>query len=466
MPNSHHAHQVKKDLVPIQILNDSMSLQHYGQDRVKFLHAAPLAVALPKTIEEVQHIVKYAITHQIKLTPSGGRTGLTGAATATQGELIVALDKMNKIINLNLLERLVTCEPGLILQTLHEFTSKHQLFYPIHLAAEGSCQIGGNIATNAGGVNVIRYGGTRQWVAGLKVVTGTGALLSLNNQGLIKNNTGYALHELFIGSEGTLGIIVEATLRLTRLPQQTRVLIMGHHAIEDVVQTFHYFQTKLDLLAFEMFDQAALENVVQHTACTYPLTTKTPFYSLIEFEQDSHDTEQTVLSLFETCLEKHIVQDGTLSQNETQYYNLWRYRENISESIASYMPYKYDISVPIDKICIFYKETCTLLKKHYPDFKSVWFGHIGDGNLHLNILSPHHGPPDHFYRQCNQLSPLFFSLLQQYHGSISAEHGIGLTKKDYLSFTRTHEEIDIMRSIKKLLDPHNIMNPGKIFDSP
>lgn len=457
-------HQISAALSPITLLSDNLSLEKYGRDRTHFTPAAPLAIVLPESIEQIQKIIKYAAEHNIAVTPSGGRTGLTGAATASKGELVIAMDKMNKITQINTIERTVVCEAGVILQELHEYTEENGLFYPVSLAAKGSCQIGGNIATNAGGINVIHYGCTRQWVAGLKVVTGTGELLELNTSGLMKDNTGYALHELFIGSEGTLGIIAEATLRLTRQPHQLQVIVLGHESLDDVIHTLKIFQKSTDLTAFETFDQLALDKVIQQQNIPRPFDTNTPFYSLIEFEYDNELTEERIMSAFEICMENGWVMDGVLSQNESQREQLWRCREDISETLSHETPYKYDVSVPVTKIPEFYKKATQLLKKQITQLTSVWFGHVGDGNLHLNILQPKGMKTSLFQQICEKINPELFALLQQMHGSISAEHGIGLLKKPYLHFSRTESEIALMRQIKYVFDPKGIMNPGKIFD--
>ncbi|CAM3479311.1 FAD-binding oxidoreductase [Parendozoicomonas haliclonae] len=446
-----------------KVLTDDDSLVNYGRDWTRFLDPSPLAVVLPASIEEVQAITRFANEHKIGLVPSGGRTGLSAAAVATNGEIVVAFDRMNTISGFNAIDRTVACGPGVITEQLQQFAEDQGLFYPVDFASSGSSQIGGNIATNAGGIKVIRYGMTRDWVAGLKVVTGTSELLELNN-GLMKNNTGYDLQQLFIGAEGTLGFIVEATMRLARPPQELTVLMLGAEDMDGVMSILKTFQEKMDLTAFEFFSEQALSKVVEHSGIPRPFETPTPFYALLEFECTSEAVSDTAMELFEHCMEQGWVLDGVMSQSLQQLQNLWRCREDISETITRWTPYKNDISVVVSKVPGFLAEIDDVVSREYPDFEIIWFGHIGDGNLHLNILKPDALDREEFLQQCNRVSKWIFEIVQNYGGSVSAEHGVGLLKKDYLTYTRSAAEIEMMRGIKKVFDPNGIMNPGKIFD--
>ncbi|MBQ0720647.1 MAG: FAD-binding oxidoreductase [Gammaproteobacteria bacterium] len=445
-----------------RVLCDADSLQNYGLDRTTVWTAAPCAIVLPGSIEEVQAIVRLAASEDLAIVPSGGRTGLSGGAVARSGELVLALDRMNKVIDFNAVDRSLTCQAGIITQQLQEYAAQQGLFYPVDFAATGSSQIGGNIATNAGGINVIRYGMTRDWVLGLKVVTGNGDILELN-RGLLKNNTGYDFRHLFIGSEGTLGIICEATLRLAPPPQERAVLVLGvsdFPAIMDVLKTY---SGALTLNAFEFFSDLALEKVLAHQPLSPPFTARTPYYALLEIEQSHPDSLDTAMSLFEHCVEQGWVLDGVVSQNQTQAKNLWRLREDISETLSFSKPYKNDIAVTISKMPDFILAVDQLTQQHYPDFEVVWFGHIGDGNLHLNILKPDALSVEDFNQQCNAVSVAVAELVQSFGGSISAEHGIGLLKKPYLSYTRSDTEIALMQEMKRLFDPQGILNPGKLI---
>ena len=248
----------------------------YGRDWTRFYEPSPLAVVFPKDIETVQSLVQIARTYQLGLVPSGGRTGLSGGAVATHGELVVSFDRMNRILEFDATNRTVVCQPGVVTAELQAFAEENDLMYPVDFAAAGSSQIGGNIATNAGGINVIRYGMTREWVAGLKVVTGTGEVLELN-RGLVKNNTGMDLRHLFIGSEGILGFVVEATMQLTERQRRTQVIVLAVPELERVMTVLTVFQKELALTAFEFFSDNALEKVIEHAGVQRPVDTQTPF---------------------------------------------------------------------------------------------------------------------------------------------------------------------------------------------
>ncbi len=445
------------------VLTDAQSLEHYGQDWTRFHSPSPLAVVLPTTIDEVIALVRFARNHHIGLVPSGGRTGLSAAAVACNGEIVVAFDRMNQIGEVDPIDRTVVCGPGVITAQLQQLASEHGLFYPVDFAASGSSQIGGNISTNAGGIKVIRYGMTRQWVAGLKVVTGAGELLTLN-RGLIKNNAGYDLQQLFIGAEGTLGFIVEATMRLTRPPQNMAVLLLGVESMAAIMGVAQLFREQIDLTAFEFFSEQALTLVMAHTQLSRPLAESAPFYALLEFELTSDKDEEQVMALFEECMERGWVNDGVISQSLQQLQNLWRYREDISETITPWTPYKNDIAVLPSRVPACLAEIDAVVEREYPNFQIIWFGHIGDGNLHLNILKPEALSQPHFMEHCQRVSRWVFEIVQNYGGTVSAEHGIGLLKKEALTYTRSAEEIRLMGEIKKVFDPDSIMNPGKIFD--
>jgi FAD/FMN-containing dehydrogenase len=447
---------------PVHVRSDADSCLNYGRDWTRLHTPNPLAVVLPGTIEETQALVRYANTHQLALVPSGGRTGLSGGAMACQGEIVVSMERMNRILDFDPTDRSVTCEAGVITEVLQNFAREHGLYYPVDFASRGSSQIGGNIATNAGGIKVIRYGLTRDWVTGLKVVTGRGDLLDLN-RGLIKNASGYDLRHLFIGSEGTLGLIVEATLKLTRPLREPNVMVLGASGLDSIMSLYHIFRNKLELSAFEFFSEKALRHVLAR-GLHRPFEAQTDYYVLIEFENTDGLHTDTALNLFEHCAEQGWLTDGVISQSEAQAQELWRLREDISESIAGYQPYKNDIALRISRVPAFLSEADALLTREYPDFEVLWYGHIGDGNLHINILKPADLDAATFAEKCGSVSEHLFTALQRHGGSISAEHGVGLLKKPYLRYTRDETEIGYLRAIKKAFDPNGIMNPGKIFD--
>ena len=263
-----------------KVLTDADSLDAYGKDWTKHFAPAPLAIVFPKNTEQVQAIVVWANQHQVALVPSGGRTGLSAGAVAANGEVVVSFDNMNQILAFNAMDRTVVCQPGVVTQQLQEFAEEKDLYYPVDFASVGSSQIGGNIGTNAGGIKVIRYGMTRNWVAGMKVVTGKGDLLELNKD-LIKNATGYDLRQLFIGAEGTLGFVVEATMRLDRAPKNLTALVLGVPDFDSIMPVLHAFQNTLDLTAFEFFSDKALAKILARGDVPAPFETDCAFYSLL-----------------------------------------------------------------------------------------------------------------------------------------------------------------------------------------
>ena len=459
---AHAALDQLSELLGARCLTDADSAERYGVDWTKVWAPAPSAVVLPETAEEVQQIVEIANEHGLHLVPSGGRTGLSAAAVAANGEVVVAFDRMNRVLDFNEYDRAVTVQPGVVTQQLQEFAEQQGLFYPVDFASAGSSQIGGNINTNAGGIKVIRYGMTRDWITGLKVVTGRGELLDLN-KGLIKNATGYDLRHLFIGSEGTLGFVVEATVKLARQPRDLTALVLGAPGFREVMKVLHAFQQDIDLTAFEFFSDKAMAHVLEHGVAR-PFDTDCPFYCLLEFEQLFEQVGERAMEIFEHCVEQGWVLDGVMSQSLGQLEQLWQLRERISESIAPHTPYKNDISVTISKVPDFVEDVDKVVQEAYPDFEIVWFGHIGDGNMHLNILKPTDLAKEEFFQRCGEVSRWVFDIVAKYNGSISAEHGVGMTKKPYLGYSRSEEEIACMKAIKAVFDPNNIMNPGKLFD--
>ena len=447
-----------------QVLTDEESLQKYGRDWTRVHQPRPAAVVLPGSIQEVQAVVRLAAEKHLAIVPSGGRTGLSAGAVACASELVLSLERLNDINDFNTTDRSVRCGAGVITEQLQQYAADRELCFPVNFASTGSSQIGGNISTNAGGINVIRYGMTRDWVLGLKLVTGTGELLDLN-RGLVKNNTGYDLRHLVIGAEGTLGVVVEATMRLVRSPREQTVLVLGVPDMVAIMSVFSAYRSSMDLNAFEFFSDLALQKVVEQQNLQRPFARRTGFYALLEIEQgDGRGLEQAE-TLFEYCVEQGWVHDGVVSQSVAQAESLWRLREDISETISRWTPYKNDISTVVSRVPDFLAEVDSVVKDNYPGFEIIWFGHVGDGNVHLNVLKPDDLPMEAFQRRCGEVSQRVFEIVQHYGGSVSAEHGVGLLKKDYLHYSRSEQEISIMRQIKAAFDPLGIMNPGKIFDS-
>ena len=446
------------------VLEDELSFDKYGQDWTRFYEPSPSVIIYARDIDQLKNIVGFANKHRLSLVPSGGRTGLSGGAVACQGEIVISFEKMNRILSFNKVDQSVTVEPGVITATLQEYAEQNDLFYPVDFASSGSSHIGGNIATNAGGIKVLRYGLTRDWITGLKVITGAGQELNLN-QGLVKNATGYDLRHLFIGSEGTLGLVVEATIKLTQAPKSLLVTLLAVPKMTDIISVLESYKSRIALTAFEFFSDNALAHVIEASGMSRPFEDASAYYVLLEYENTGDDIEVAALIAFESCMESGWVVDGVIAQSEQQNAKLWRYREAISESITPYTPYKNDIAVRVSLVPEFLDAVDKIVSAEYPEFEIVWFGHIGDGNLHLNILKPDSWALNDFKRECEKVSHEVLSLVARFNGSISAEHGVGLLKRQQLSFSRSEDEIALMRQLKAVFDPNGIMNPGKLLPS-
>lgn len=444
-----------------QILTTPTSeVEHYAQDWTKQFPIKASGVLFPKTHEEVESIVKRAYEKEIPLVPSGGRTGLSGGAVASHGEWVISMDKMNKILSFSKADSSLLVQSGVVTDLIHEEALKNDLYFPVEFGATGSSQIGGNVATNAGGVHVLKYGSTRDWILSLKVVTGTGETIDVN-KGLVKNNTGYDLKHLFIGSEGTLGLITEVEVKLAPRPKEKSVLLLGLESLDPLLELFSYVKKSLPISAFELFTKDCINHVLkQNEHLKKPLDENPEFYVLMELEQEEgFDASEALEKVFE----EGWAIDGTISQNSAQFKELWSYRELITESISHHTPYKNDVSVRVSKVPDFIKTINNTVFKEHTDLEVVIFGHIGDGNLHVNTLKPESMDQDTFVKKCESVSSLLFGELERLGGSVSAEHGIGLLKKPYLKHTRSEYEIELMKSIKKAFDPKGILNPGKIF---
>jgi FAD/FMN-containing dehydrogenase len=444
---------------PERVRIDADTLSQWGGDRTASYEVAPAAVVFPTSTHDVVALVRLANEHGFALVPSGGRTGLSGGAVASRGEVVVSFDHMNAILDFNPTDRLVRCQAGVITQVLQEFAAERGLCYPVDFASAGSSQIGGNIATNAGGIKVIRYGLTRDWVAGLTAVTGTGEVVECN-QGLVKNATGYDLRHLLIGSEGTLALIVEAEMRLAAAPLAQSVMVLGVARFADLLAVLERFQSRVTLSAFEFFSELALTKVLAHRSLRRPFPDPAPFYALLEFDEPTLDE---AMAAFESCVAEGWVGDGVVSQSTAQARDLWRLREDISESIAPFLPYKNDVSVKVSQVPGFLDDVEGVVRAAYPDLEVCWYGHIGDGNLHLNILKPEGLDGAEFYSRCHAISPQIFEVVERYDGSISAEHGVGLLKRDFLAYSRSSGEIELMHRLKAVFDPKGVLNPGKLL---
>jgi FAD/FMN-containing dehydrogenase len=436
-------------------------LRTFGRDWTKVYEPRPSVVLFAKTAAHVCEILRYCDRRSLPVVTSGGRTGLAGGAVATKGEVLLSLSKMTAMDAVDPVGLTLRVQAGAITEAVHQHCAVHGLTWPVDFASKGSSQVGGNIATNAGGVKVIRYGLTRNWVLGLEVVTAQGELLMLNGA-LEKNNTGTDLRQLFIGSEGTLGVITAATLKLARLSTRCEVLLAAVSSLDGVLQLFSQARKGPFVLnAFEFFTAQCMQRVQAHRKLRDPFEQKHSHYVLIECEAtDTEEVENWLGELFE----QQLVSDATMAQNSTQARSLWELRESISESLSGTgLPHKNDISLPIKQLRDFCAELEVMFAEHYQDWELCVFGHIGDGNLHINVMKPEAMDKGTFLAQTKEADQRMFALVQKHNGSISAEHGIGLLKRDSLHYSRSPAEIAVLRAVKRALDPKGILNPGKIL---
>jgi len=445
------------------LTTDPSELSELGRDWTKVFAPRPLAVAKPKNATEVSDVLRRCNAARIGVVPSGGRTGLAGGAVAANGEVVLSMSRMRAMGPVDVVGRTVRVEAGAVTEAVHQHCAEHGLTWPVDFASKGSSQVGGNIATNAGGIRVIRYGLTRNWVLALEVALASGEVLEIGGP-LEKNNTGLDLKQLFIGSEGTLGVITAATLKLTALPPETDTMLFAVPDLAHVLSVFRAAQSApFTLSAFEFFTDKCLARVTKNRGLTSPLGAPASHYVVLEAERaNAEKTEEWLTAL----LESGDVTDGTIAQHKLQAAAIWALREGISESLsATGLPHKNDIALPVAALETFTAELEALIAEKYPDFEICLFGHIGDGNLHVNIMKPDALDRAAFLERTHEVDHAIFTLVKAHGGSISAEHGIGLLKKPFLGFSRSPAEIDAMRAVKRALDPNGILNPGKIFDS-
>lgn len=441
---------------------DPDDLRTYGRDWTKVVEPRPSMIVFPRSTAQVSEAVRIIAAAGAAIVPSGGRTGLAAGAVAANGEVVLSLSRMRKIGAVDVRAQTVDVEAGAITEAVHQHAEPHGLTWPVDFASKGSSTVGGNIATNAGGVKVIRYGLTRQWVLGLVVVTASGEILRLNGA-LEKNNTGADLRQLFIGSEGTLGIVTEATLKLTRVPGHLDVMLFAVSDLAGVLSLFSRARKgPFVLSAFEFFTDRCFARLRRHRNVSMPLSAPASHYVLIEVETQAPEALEDWLG---ELLESGAVLDGTLAENASRARGLWELREGISESLsATGLPHKNDIALPIAELEGFCASLDALFAERWPGFEICNFGHIGDGNLHVNVMKPVEMSVTEFLAHAQEGDRAMFALVRAHGGSISAEHGVGLLKKPYLAFSRTPPELAVLRALKTALDPNGVLNPGKILD--
>ncbi|MCB2023212.1 MAG: FAD-binding oxidoreductase [Ottowia sp.] len=430
-----------------------------------------LAVALPGSTQEVAEVVKACQRHQVAIVPQGGNTGLAvGSVPDVSGrQLVLSLRRMDKVRAIDAANGTVTVEAGCILQNLQQTVADAGLLFPLSLAAEGSCTIGGNLGTNAGGTGVLRYGNARDLCLGLEVVNAQGEVWD-GLSGLRKDNTGYDLRDLFIGSEGTLGVITVATLKLFPLPAAQLTAWAAVPSLQAAVDLLGLAQAQLGaaLTGFEVMNQFSLGLVARHFPDQrVPLWQSSPWCVLLEAsdaEGEAH-ARARFEALLEAAMAQGSVHDAVLAESLAQARQLWHVRESIPLAQSQEgLNIKHDISVPISRIPAFVAETDALLAREVPGVRLVDFGHLGDGNLHYNVQAPEgEAAGDFLMREEKRINTLVFDAVMRHSGSISAEHGIGSLKAEQLVTYKSPVALQMMRAIKQALDPQGLLNPGRVL---
>ena len=431
------------------IKTDLVSKNSYGKDWSNNPDPSPCAIVFPRSAEQIVDIIN--ICNEIKhpFIGSGGRTGYSGGACANSNELVISLEKMNSIIDFDDTNNTVFCESGLITKNLQDFAKQNDLFYPIDFSSSGSSQIGGNISTNAGGIKVVKYGLTKNYVKGLRVVSGNGEFLQFDNN-LLKDATGPDLKDIFIGSEGIFGIITNCRIQLIEQPKETKVFMLGIKNI-NTISTIIEEIINLDIEAIEFINRKSIESVKKSFDLSEPLSDKYKYYILIESSNNS------LMKVLERLIHRNKIQDVVVADNHKQKTDLWKYRMLVSESIARQKPIKFDLAVPIKNFIDLVHD----LEKRYENsdlFTLILFAHIGDGNLHLNFVK-NNGFCDEKAINHDDI----YDLVISHMGTISAEHGIGSLKREAFLKYAEKIKIDFLRNNKRTFDKNNLLNPGKLI---
>ena len=453
------------------VVTDGAALApHLEEWRGKFFGKTDLLLA-PSSTEEMAKAVGYCSDHNINIVPQGGNTGLVGGSLPGLGgenEILISTKRMHRVLAVDRAGMSITAEAGCTVAQLQAAAAEHGLMFPLSLASEGSCTVGGIISTNAGGVHVLRYGTTRTLTLGLEAVLASGEIYS-NLYAPKKDNTGYAMDQLFIGAEGTLGIVTKATMKLVPAEVQKHTFWLAVRSPEDAVQLLASARKASGerVSVFEIMPHAGLEFVLAHIAGTRnPLTMAAPWYLLVEAASSTVDPglEKSLQTWLESALEAGQLLDGAVAASESQASDFWRLRESMSEAQKHEGgSIKHDISVPLANISPFIEKTTELLEQQFQDCRVTPFGHVGDGNLHFNVMQPNNADREAFLACWARMNELVHDQTMKFGGSISAEHGIGSLKKQELARTKPATEISAMAAVKKALDPKNIMNPNVLF---
>ncbi len=452
------------------VLTGEHAMGSYLTDYRQRYTGAAIAVLKPANTLQVSELVQLCNQYQVSIVPQGGNTGLVMGSVPDQSghAVVLSLLRLNQIRAIDPVNDTITVEAGCLLQQVQQAAQATNRLFPLSLASEGSCTIGGNLSTNAGGTAVLHYGTMRALCLGLEVVTASGQIWD-GLRGLRKDNTGYDLRDLYIGAEGTLGIITAAVLKLFPRPRSVATALACLPSVEAALELFHFIRGNgkdCVLSAFELMSAYSLTLVQQHfPAIRQPQLAAYPYYVLIEVssQQDSPVITEALETVLHQALECHLIPDALIATSLTQSAEFWNIRESISEAQkAEGKNIKHDISIPISDIGRFISQTDALLQQQFPGCRMVTFGHVGDGNLHYNVSAPINSSVDAFLTEQNAINRVVYDSVAAFSGSISAEHGLGALKCEEILRYKSPVEMQLMRSIKQALDPNNLMNPGKV----
>ncbi len=447
-------------------VTDAADIAPYLTEERDLYHGRSPLVLRPGSTAEVAAICRLASEQRIALVPQGGNTGLVGGQTPHQGEVVVSMRRMDRIRDVDPASNTMTCEAGVVLQVAQQRASEIDRLFPLSLGAEGSCTIGGNLSTNAGGTAALAYGVAREMALGLEVVLADGRVLNGLSK-LKKDNTGYDLRNLFIGAEGTLGIITAATLRLFPKPHAVETAYVGLRSPADALKLLVIAQNEAagGLTSFELLSDIAVDFSVRHGIdIRNPLAGAHPWFVLMELSSSRDDARAALELILAQGLEQGVVTDAVIAANLAQRQAFWKLRDEMS---AAQKPeggsIKHDVSVPVAAVPDFIAEANAAVVKLIPGSRPVPFGHLGDGNIHYNVSQPIGGEAANFLARWHEVNAVVFDIVRRMGGSISAEHGIGVLKRDELPDVKDKVAIALMRDIKAMLDPLGIMNPGKVL---
>ena len=436
------------------------------EERGLYQGRSPL-VLRPGSVAEVSAILKLASATGTAVVPQGGNTGLVGGQTPHNGEVVISLKRLDHIREVDPTSNTMTCEAGVILANAQEAAADANRLFPLSLGAEGSCTIGGNLSTNAGGTGALAYGVARELVLGLEVVLADGRVLN-NLRKLKKDNTGYDLRHIFVGAEGTLGVITAAVLRLFPRPRAVETALIGVPTPHAALALLNLAEERAGGLvtSFELIPRIAVEFAVTYApVCRDPLTSTHPWYVLMELSSQSRDgLRQTMEDILAAGAEKQLVEDATIAASLEQAKAFWLLRHHIADT-QKYVggSIKHDVSVPVNAVPDFIVEASAKVEAMIPGCRPCPFGHLGDGNIHYNVTQPEGADKAEFLKHWNAVNAAVFGIVAKHGGSISAEHGIGVMKRDLLPGVKDPVALDLMRSFKRMLDPQGILNPGKVL---